>query len=157
MCVLAPAFGAGPVPAFTVRVVTGHSIEAAVALGVKLENLHRVWRQVFLVYYAGEADVEALFNGRPLPSLPLQLNSGRLDVVYFRTKEEYHRDLKPSMPDIGISMGLYVPGNHTAYFYAGSEDTERTMYHDPDLLARTTGTEYAELDKQYRAYMKIVP
>jgi hypothetical protein len=185
------------------------------------------------------------------------------------------------MPDVGISMGLYVAANHTAYFYAGSEDSERTMYHeaahqlfqqsrpavgeagrtancwliegiamymetlhregdgyvlgglhdvrmdaaryhlekkdfylpfaklvrmgvqdvqrhaeiarlysqiagmtsflvhydegryrealvsslaaiydgsqDPDLLARTTGTDYAELDKQYQAYMKIVP
>jgi hypothetical protein len=26
---------------------------------------------------------------------------------------------------------------------------------DPDLLARATGTDYAELDKQYREYMKI--
>ena len=65
------------------RIRSDHSIEAAVALGVKLENLHRVWRQVFLGYYASEADVEALFNGRPLPSLPLQLNSGRLDVRLF--------------------------------------------------------------------------
>jgi hypothetical protein len=28
---------------------------------------------------------------------------------------------------------------------------------DPDLLARLTGTGYAELDKQYQAYMKIAP
>ncbi len=34
------------------------------------------------------------------------------------------------MPDVGISMGLYVAENHTAYFYAGSEDSERTMYHE---------------------------
>ncbi len=27
-------------------------------------------------------------------------------------------------------MGLYVPENRTAYFYAGSEDSERTMYHE---------------------------
>ena len=258
------------------RIRTNHSIEAAVALGAKLEDLHRVWRQVFLGYYAGGADVEALFAGQPLPSLEL-----RLEVVYFRNKEEYHRALKPSMPDIGISMGFYSAGNHTAYFYAGSEDSERTTYHeathqlfqqsrrvaddvgrkanfwliegialymetfrregdtfvlgglgdvrmqaaryhvekkdfyvpfdklvrmgvqdvqghaeiaklysqiagmtsflihyedgryrdalvrclvatydgsqDPDLLARTTGTDYAELDKQYQAYMKIVP
>ena len=47
------------------RIRTNHSIEAAVALGVKLENLHRIWRQVFLGYYASAADVEALFSGRP--------------------------------------------------------------------------------------------
>ncbi len=47
------------------RIRTNHSIEAAVALGVKLENLHRLWRQIFLGYYSSEADVEALFSGRP--------------------------------------------------------------------------------------------
>ena len=107
------------------RIRCDHSIEAAVALGVKLENLHRIWRQIFLGYYAGETDVEALFSGRPLRSA-----ESRLEVVYFRSKDEYHRALKPSMPEIGISMGLYVARNHTAYFYAGSEDTDRTMYHE---------------------------
>ena len=36
-----------------------------------------------------------------------------------------------------------------AAIYDGSQD--------PDILARTTGVNYAELDKQYKAYMKIVP
>ncbi len=108
------------------RIRSNHSIEAAVALGAKLEILNRVWRQVFLGYYASEADVEALISGRPLRSAP----SPKLDVVYFRNQEQYHRALKPIMPDVGISMGLYVAENHTAYFYAGSEDSERTTYHE---------------------------
>ena len=54
------------------RIRTNHSIEAAVALGVKLENLHRLWRQIFLGYYSSEADVEALFSGRP----PAQVRTG---------------------------------------------------------------------------------
>jgi hypothetical protein len=48
-----------------------------------------------------------------------------MEVVYFRNKEEYHKALKSD-----VSMGLYVPENRTAYFYAGSEDSERTMYHE---------------------------
>ena len=108
------------------RIRTNHSIEAAVALGVKLEDLHRLWRQIFLGYYASAADVESLFSGRPLRNAA----SPRLEVVYFRNKQQYHRALKPIMPDVGISMGLYVAENHTAYFYAGSEDSQRTMYHE---------------------------
>jgi len=108
------------------RIRSNRSIEAAVALSVKLENLHRVWRQVFLGYYATAADVEALFNSRTTSYIALP----RFEVVYFRDKEEYHRNLKPVMPDVGISMGLYVAGNRTAYFYAGSDDSERTMYHE---------------------------
>ena len=108
------------------RIRTNHSIEAAVALSVKLENLHRLWRQIFLGYYSSEADVEALFSGRPVHNT----ESPRFDVVYFRDKEQYHRALKPIMPDVGISMGLYVSQNHTAYFFAGNEDSERTTYHE---------------------------
>jgi hypothetical protein len=108
------------------RIRTNHSIEAAVALGLKLENLHRIWRQVFLGYYSSEATVEALFSGRTMPAM----QAPKLDVVYFRDKQQYLQALKPIMPDVGISMGLYVAENHTAYFYAGSEDSERTMYHE---------------------------
>ena len=162
------------------RIRTNHSIEAAVALGVKLENLHRLWRQIFVGYYSSAADVEALFLPAPpagrigglgtnLPSptekgaggegvfLPSPTEKGagsegtflpspagrgaggegpramppsRLEIVYFRDKQQYLRALTPIMPDVGISMGLYVPGNHTAYFFAGSEDSQRTMYHE---------------------------
>jgi hypothetical protein len=108
------------------RIRTNHSVEAAVELGAKLETLHRLWRQVFPGYYSSAAEVEALFSGRP----PRSVQSPRLEVVYFRTKEQYHRALKPIMPDVGISMGLYVAQNRTAYFYAGSEDSQRTMYHE---------------------------
>jgi hypothetical protein len=107
------------------RIRTNQSIEAAVALGVKLENLNRVWRQIFIGYYADCLEVEGLFNGRLLPA-----PGPRMEIVYFRNKEEYHRVLKPIMPDVGISMGLYVAENRTAYFHAGSEDSERTMYHE---------------------------
>jgi hypothetical protein len=108
------------------RIRTNHGIEAAVALGLKLENLNRLWRQIFLGYYCSESDVEALFSGRPVRGTV----SPKLDVVYFRNKDQYLRALKPTMPDVGISMGLYVAQNHIAYFYAGSEDSERTMYHE---------------------------
>ncbi len=119
------------------RIRTNHSIEAGVALGIKLENLHRLWRQIFLGYYSSEADVEALFSVLPSPTGkgaggegPLAVKSPPLDVVYFRNKEQYLAALKPTVPNIGLSMGLYVAENHTAYFYAGSEDSERTMYHE---------------------------
>ena len=108
------------------RIRTNRGIEAAVTLGAKLENLQRVWRQVFLRYYASEAEIESLFNQQP----PRVEFSPRLDVVYFRNKEQYHKALKPMIPDVGISMGVYVPENRTAYFYAGSEDSERSMYHE---------------------------
>ena len=103
------------------RIRTNHGIEGAVALGAKLEDLNWTWRQIFVGYYATAADVQALLENKPVESkLP-----PRLQVVYFDNKQQYQKALKAD-----ISMGLYVPERRTAYFYAGSENTQRTMYHE---------------------------
>ena len=88
---------------YTIR--TNHSIEAAVALGVKLERLYRLWQQMFLRYFASEADVVAMFDGRPKPP------SARVPhrVVYFRDRDDYNhynRALQAPMPDIQTT-GVY--------------------------------------------------
>ncbi len=114
------------------RIRTNHSIEAAVALGVKLENLHRLWRQIFLGYYASEADIEALFSGRPLPQLGFAA-AGRGLLPQQRAV--------PSGLDAEHARRRHLDGplcgeNHTAYFYAGSEDSERTSITRPRQLFR---------------------
>ena len=108
------------------KIRTNHSLEAGVALGIKLERLHRVWRQLFIRYYASEAQVRDLFDGRPRRRAPLPQH----EVVYFRTKEDYVKALKPVFPNVGISTGIYVDNPSRAYFFAGDEYDERNMYHE---------------------------
>ena len=120
------------------RIRTNHNIESAVALAAKLEDLNRVWRTIFLGYYATEAEVAsplscgagvppALAGGTPAPQAS---RPPRMEVVYFHDKQQYIQALKPSTPFVAKSMGLYVAENRTAYFYAGSEDSTRTMFHE---------------------------
>ena len=110
---------------YTVR--TDHSIEAGVALGAKLEQLYRVWKQLFVPYYATEQQVIALFDPRGRAKLgPLP----RHQVVYFRDREDYNRSLSEFDPKIGISIGVYVDQTRRAYFFAGDDYDERTMYHE---------------------------
>jgi Protein of unknown function (DUF1570) len=106
---------------------TNSSIEAAVALGVKLERLNRLWQRLFIRYYASEADVVALFEGRLKRAMASPL---RHNVVYFRDRDDYNRSLRTAMPGIEISVGVYrdIPG--CAYFFAGKDSDERTMYHE---------------------------
>ncbi|MGD0653232.1 MAG: DUF1570 domain-containing protein [Thermoguttaceae bacterium] len=106
---------------------TNHGIEAGVALGLKLEDLYRLWEQMFIRYFASEADVTALFEGRARiqHAAPIQLK-----VVCFRDHEEYIRTLQPAMPNIGISVGLYFDSTRTAYFFAGKDSDDRTIYHE---------------------------
>jgi hypothetical protein len=110
---------------YTIR--TNHSLEAGVALGVKLERLYRLWQEMFICYWASEADVVAMFDGRPRPpSHP----SPRHSVVFFRDRDDYNRSLRAAMPNIGMSIGVYVDRMRRAYFFADKQNDDRTLYHE---------------------------
>lgn len=105
---------------------TNESLEAGVALGVKLERFYGVWVQLFLRYFASEEQLMALFDGRrdPWGRMP------RHQVVYFHTREEYNDALRAAMPNIGISIGVYQESSQRAYFFAGEGYDERTLFHE---------------------------
>ncbi len=110
---------------YTIR--TNHSLEAGVALGVKLERLYRLWQEMFICYWASEADVIAMFDGRPRPpSHP----SPRHRVVFFRDRDDYNRSLRAAMPNIDISIGVYLDRLRQAYFFADQQNDDRTLYHE---------------------------
>ena len=97
-------------------------------LSGKLENLCRLWQEIFLPYYASEADVAALFEGKgkraPAPT-------ARRKIVYFRDRDDYVETLKPSFPQVGITAGVYVDQTKKAYFYADAKkNDDRTLYHE---------------------------
>ena len=106
------------------RIRTDHSLEAAVALGVKLERLYRLWAEIFIRYYASEADVVAWFNGRNRPQVA---NLFRHNVVYLRDRADYDRSLKAILPGFGTE-GIYFHG--TAYFFVTPDGDDRTLYHE---------------------------
>ncbi|MBN2022214.1 MAG: hypothetical protein JW809_05425 [Pirellulales bacterium] len=108
---------------YTVR--TNHGIEAGVALGVKLEQLYRVWNQLFLYYYANESQLASLFDGRGRQPAP-----PRHHVVLFRDRDDYNQSLRPAISNIEISVGLYSDQTRRAYFFAGKDHDERTLYHE---------------------------
>ncbi len=113
---------------YTIR--TNLSIEAGVALGVKLDRLYRIWQQIFAGYYASEADVVAFFEGRAAAksaALP------PLQIMYFRDRDDYIRFMRPIVPGIEISTGIYYfDQDHPprAYFFAGEGSDEGNMYHE---------------------------
>jgi len=106
------------------RIRTNLSVPAAIALGVQLEELHRLWRQIFVGYYATDADIVAMFQ--PAARLP----AAKCDVVCFRNHDEYVAALKPAIPNIDITEGLYYAPLHTAYFYSRPDDSRRTVNHE---------------------------
>jgi hypothetical protein len=109
------------------KIRTNHSIEAAVALGMKLERLHRLWQRLFIRYYASEADVVSLFEGR----LKSVLNLTRRHSVYlYRDRDDYNRSLRPLRSNIEISTGFYYDNPGRAYFFVGKDCDDRIIHHE---------------------------
>ncbi len=94
---------------------------------MKLERLYRLWQEMFICYWASEADVIAMFDGRPRPpshALP------RHSVVFFRDRDDYVRSLRAGLPNIDISIGVYLDRLRRAYFFADKQNDDRTLYHE---------------------------
>lgn len=109
------------------QIRTNHSLEGGAALGVKLERLFRIWQQLFIRYYASQSQVVALFDGQARRQ---RAAFARLQVVYFRDRADYLRVLSPSVPNVEKSIGFYLAAARRAYFFAGEEADERTLYHE---------------------------
>jgi hypothetical protein len=113
-------------------ILTNDSLEGGVQLGVKLEQLFRVWRELFIRYFATPGQVADLFDGR---ARKRQMPFPQLRVVYFRDRDDYVRGLPILFPNlkkevVGMSEGVYIADARRAFFFAGKEQDDRTMYHE---------------------------
>lgn len=106
---------------------TNHSLEAGATLGVKLERLYRVWRELFFRYYASEAQMASWFNRQAKTQ---SAGLPQYKVVYFRNRDEYNAALREAIPQIDKTIGLYFAGTRRCYFFAGDEFEDRTLLHE---------------------------
>ncbi len=106
---------------------TNHSLEAGVQLGLRLERLHAIWQQLFIRFHASQADVVALFGSS---AARRRAAAPRHQVVFFRNRDDYNRSLRAAMPNIDVSIGVYIPNMRRAYFFAGDDYDDRTLYHE---------------------------
>jgi len=110
------------------QIITDASLEEGVATGQKLEKLYRVWKQLFLNYYATEAQIRSLFESGSAKFAPVP----RHRVLLFKTAAEYESYLTAKNMMVPGAVGVYVhrsTGEGVACFIAEEED-DRTMYHE---------------------------
>jgi len=107
-------------------VKTNHSLEAGVHLAARLERLHMAWRQLFVGYYATPRQMAEALVRKPLAAP----GSGRRQVVLFRDRAEYLRELRSAAAQIEITTGIYLGDKEIAYFYASEDPDIATQYHE---------------------------
>ncbi len=109
------------------QITTDASLEEGVQIGRELENFCRVWKQLFLNYYATEPQIKALFakEAAKFTTVP------KHRVCLFKSHEEYREYLAKHNMLVPGSVGVYVSqnGQGVSCFVAGEEDLE-TMFHE---------------------------
>lgn len=108
------------------ELTTNHSLEEGVRLASRLEALHQVWQQLFAGYVMSAEEMRRLFDGgRPSAAIP-----NRMKVIYYRNQQEYQDALARLEPNIGITVGMYLGGRRTAYFFAGEQQSDGVLFHE---------------------------
>jgi len=108
------------------EIVTNRSAQEGERLAQKLEDLHAVWRQLFVRYWTSEATQATHFQGRRSTISTRRMHK----VVLFRNRDEYIAHLVKTEPQIAMSLGYYSQGLRTAFFYAGDASVEATWFHE---------------------------
>lgn len=127
-------------------VTTNHSLEEGVKLARQLEELLEVWQRVFVAYYLTPEELRARLTiaenlakpnppnatkaaERPKPK-PLPFNGKHFQVVLFVDQNDYNAALKPAQPRIEMTLGIYFASTKTAYFFAGENQDQGTLWHE---------------------------
>lgn len=108
------------------RILTNHSSQQGVELARELERLLVVWRQAFFDYWASAPALRDRFAGGDQPLGPRR----QFQVVLFRDRAEYLRQLGRGEPRIEQTMGYYLARDRTAYFYAGDAASRGSWLHE---------------------------
>lgn len=107
---------------------TNHSLERGVELSVMLEEYHRFFMGRFAAVFRTPAQLESLFAGHNSETAQRQH-----EVHYFATREEFVQTLLPRQRGVENSTGIYMPGDHIAYFFhddAALDRNNETLYHE---------------------------
>jgi hypothetical protein len=132
------------------QITTDAGQPAGLELAGQLEGFHALWRQVFFDYWSSREWLADRFAGKSSPAP----SERKHQVVLFRDREEYLRQLTPAEPKIGVSLGYYLKGNQTSYFYAGDDSALSVWYHEAGhQLFQETGTPIRDVGEKWNFWV----
>ncbi len=106
---------------------SNHSQRELVEAGEQLENLYALWQQVFFRYWCDPAALTARFHGS---NESLAQPRPKMQVVIFKTREEYSARVAAAHPKAATTLGLYDDTQRVGYFFGGDKSIYPTWYHE---------------------------
>jgi tetratricopeptide (TPR) repeat protein len=109
------------------QIVSNHSKPELLEAGQQLEKLAALWRQIYFRYWSTPQALAArLAGGREALAPPRP----KMQVVVFRSRQEYAAHVSTAHPKAAATLGLYDDKQRIAYFYAGDTSVYPTWYHE---------------------------
>jgi len=121
---------------------TNHSLEKGVDITRQLEIFHRYFVREFAAMFNTPQQMRKLFN--------VSTRSDKLDVIFFKNREEFIAALKQRQPGIEIANGLYMPSDRCAYFFFDENvNNTETMFHEVthQILSESSSAHINDLGK----------
>src|SRR5262245_3330281 len=109
------------------RLASNHSAAEISEAGRQLENLDALWRQVFFSYWCAPQTLVARLAGN---NQPLADERPKMQVVLFKTQQEYANYVGGRHPKAASTLGLYDDKERVAYFFAGDKSVYPTWFHE---------------------------
>ncbi len=110
-----------------------------------LERVFSVWQQLFYAYWSVPGRLTERIGGADRPLGP----DYSFEVVLFRDRDEYVRQLSRGVPQIGISIGYYSQQQKTSFFYAAEPDDRPNWVHESaHQFFHETGTVAPQVGEQ---------
>ncbi|MCU0959202.1 MAG: hypothetical protein MUF48_03785 [Pirellulaceae bacterium] len=107
-------------------VTTNLNVRAARAAAGYLERVHAAWQQLFYEYWTVPGRLAQRLAGQDASLGPARA----FDVVLFKNRDEYVRQLSRAETQIEQSVGYYSREHKTAMFYAGEDAARATWVHE---------------------------
>lgn len=125
--VLWPAgtFAAAISPHFTIA--TQGSTKQAVEVARLCEQTYAVWKQVFFSAWSSAALLQQSLASNQPPTEPGDL---RFQIVVFRNREGYVKQLQQLEPNVAVSTGYYSPKLKTVFCYWDEATSIPTLRHE---------------------------
>lgn len=132
------------------QIATNADQQSGRKLAERLEEFNSVWRQLFFDYWSSREWLATRFAGELSPHPPERKHS----IVLFRDHEEYLRQLIPAEPQIALTLGYYLKGNKTSYFYRSDDRSISVWYHEAThQLFQETGTSIRDVGEKWNFWV----
>jgi Domain of unknown function (DUF4129) len=126
------------------RITTQASTQLAVEVAKLCEQTYSIWQQLFFDMWSDSMSLQTAIRSGQRLALPQ--TGHRFEVVLFRDRDTYLKQLTRVEPNVAVSTGYYSPKMRTVFCYWDAATSEPTLRHELSHQFFQEGTRWETVD-----------